>query len=184
MTLDNLDTLNDADPDEFVQAAGFLVENSPWVLRRVADARPFADVGALCDEIERVLRDLPRDAQNALMNVHPELAGAEAKAGRMNADSTSEQARLGLLSLDQATYAQLTSLNQAYREKFAFPCIVALRAQPDLGAVLDLFAMRLKSDVATEIDRNLTQIGLVVRARADRIRPGTDRSHIPEIKNQ
>lgn len=164
-----IQTLNQLAQEDFVQKAGFLVENSPWMLRSVAAARPFRDVDALCEEIERTLHNLPQDEKIALMNAHPELAGAEAEAGTMNEDSTSEQARLGLLALDHETLGQLTKMNKDYQEKFGFPCIIALWAKANTDAVMQSMAARLKNDIHTELHQNLTEIGLVVRSRAERI---------------
>ena len=75
---------------------GAIVENSPWIGQNCARKRPFASFEALHAAILAEIGALPVDSLDGLFRLHPELAGAEAKAGAMTSDSTSEQGRLGL----------------------------------------------------------------------------------------
>ncbi|RNF34344.1 2-oxo-4-hydroxy-4-carboxy-5-ureidoimidazoline decarboxylase [Paracoccus methylarcula] len=165
----SLHELNNADENRFVEMAGFLVENSSWVLEEIAGQRPFGSAQALCDAIEAAITRMNRADQTNLFLAHPELAGAEAQAGTMTRESTGEQGRLGLLSLDRKELERLQKLNAEYRQRFGYPFIVALSRQPDLAAVFGLLAQRLRNDPDAEIRATIAEIMHVVRGRAAQI---------------
>mgnify|MGYP003337566948 FL=1 len=83
--------------------------------------------------------------------------------------SHSEQGRLGLLNLDRARSERLAGLNLAYRERFGFPCIVALRLHASLESVLDEMARRLAADEPVERAAALEQVAHITRGRLEKI---------------
>ena len=113
----------------------------------------------------RTVEEAPREKQLALVRAHPELAGGEA----LTVDSTSEQARLGFNRLSKAELEQMNSLNRRYREKFGFPCIVALRLHANRASVMDEMARRLGNNAETELAGALQQIGHITRGRLDKL---------------
>ena len=157
--------LNQASPDEFVALVGPIVEHSPWVAAGIVEERPFADIDGLWAAMVRRIRSAPRDVQVSLIKVHPELAGAEALDGRMTDSSTSEQGRLGLTSLSSEDFGHLSALNSTYRERFGFPCIIALRMHQDQTSVFRAFEQRLGNDLEREIGNCIDQIAQIMRGR-------------------
>ncbi len=149
----------------FCALLGTVVEHAPWVAQRAWAARPFADPDALFRAMADVILGASRGDQLALLRGHPELAGQEARAGTMTADSQSEQGRLGLMALDAKTVRTIESLNQRYRERFGFPFIAALRLHADLHSVLLSFEHRLQNDETTELREALQQVLEVMRGR-------------------
>lgn len=158
-----------ASRDAFLAAIGGVVEHSPWVAERAFVYRPFSSVDALHAALVTCIRDASLEEQIALFNVHPELAGREAIAGSMTADSTGEQGRLGLTSLTAAELAELTVLNSRYREKFGFPFIAALRLHPDRHSMIASFKQRIDNDRETEIVNAIAQIAEIVRGRLEKL---------------
>jgi 2-oxo-4-hydroxy-4-carboxy-5-ureidoimidazoline decarboxylase len=122
-----LDDLNAMDEDAFVAALDGVVEHSPWVARAARAGRPFASVADLRGALEAAMRAAPRDRQVALIRAHPELAGREARAGELTAESAGEQARVGLDRLTADELRRLQGLNADYRERFGFPFVVCVR---------------------------------------------------------
>lgn len=168
----SLKDLNAADDATFVHLAEPLVENSAWVLRRIAGQRPFASRVGLCDAIEGAIRSAAVQERIALFRAHPELAGAEAQRGTMTPASSGEQGRLGLMSLGPTDHARLRELNAAYRARFGFPFIIALRRHADLKSVLDAFERRLGNGPEKEMETTVAEIMHVVRGRAARLFSG------------
>lgn len=158
-----------ATEDEFVQRAEFLVENSPWVLESVARTRPYHSVDELCIAIEKAIESWGREEQLRLIRAHPALAGSEAQAGTMTADSTSEQGRLGLLSLSSDELKELQRLNALYFDRFKFHCIIALFNQSSLDSVFTTIQTRLQNDDDVELQTCLSEIYRVIRNRARRL---------------
>lgn len=157
------------DEASFVALLGAVVEHSPWVARRAWLRGPFGSRQALFDALATEIHAAADAEQLALLRVHPELAGQEARAGTMTADSQSEQGRLGLLRLDAATVRRLDDLNRRYRERFGFPFIAALRLHAALDSVLADGEWRLGHDAATERRTALDQVCQVVRGRLERM---------------
>ncbi|WP_237151892.1 2-oxo-4-hydroxy-4-carboxy-5-ureidoimidazoline decarboxylase [Oryzibacter oryziterrae] len=156
---------------EFVDRFGDVAEHSPWVAVRAAEARPFANRSALVDAFAAAMRAATEQEQLALIRAHPDLAGKAAVAGTMAEDSKKEQKGAGLDRLTTEEFARFTSLNDAYKAKFGFPFIFAVKgATKDM--ILDAFDARIHNDAATEFDTALTQISRIFRFRLeDRVLP-------------
>jgi 2-oxo-4-hydroxy-4-carboxy-5-ureidoimidazoline decarboxylase len=106
------------------------------------------------------------EAQLALLRAHPELAGKEAQAGTMTGDSTAEQCGAGLNALSREEMARIADLNRRYREKFAFPFIIAVRQNTKDGIFRE-FERRLAHDRDTELATCLGQVFVITRLRLD-----------------
>lgn len=155
----SLAALNALDRDGFVAALGGVVEHSAWVAARAYGKRPFASVEALHAAMMNCVREAADAEQLALLRAHPELAGREAGAGTLTVDSSSEQGRLGFTSLSRSELERMRELNRRYREKFGFPCIMALRLHQERARVMAEMERRLANDTATELANALAQKG-------------------------
>jgi 2-oxo-4-hydroxy-4-carboxy-5-ureidoimidazoline decarboxylase len=164
-----LDELNALEKDAFVARLGAVFEHSPWVAERAWPHGPFASPEALHEAMLGAVHGAGREEKLALVRAHPELAGAQAREGALTADSTSEQGRLGFTSLSREEYLRMQELNRRYREKFGFPCIVALRLHGTRQSVMAEMARRLANDAETEIGNALEQIGQIARGRLEKL---------------
>ncbi len=162
----DLAALNATTQTDFVQALGGVFEYSPWVAEEAWSARPFATVDALHEAMMRVVRHRNTEEKIALLRAHPELAGRVARAGEMTRDSVAEQSSAGLDRMTEAEFARFDQLNTAYREKFGFPFIVAVRNHSK-KSILDRFANRLDNAPDKEIETALDEIGAITRMRLD-----------------
>ena len=160
--------LNALGEREFVARLGGVCEHSPWVAQRAYAARPFASVDALHAAMMAAVRAAAREQQLALVRAHPELAGSEAKQGRLTADSSSEQARLGFTGLSREELSRMAQLNRQYREKHGFPCIVALRLHATRESVMQEMARRIGNQTSEELAAALEQIGHITRGRLEK----------------
>ena len=162
MTLAELNRLT---RPQFEAALGAIFEHSPWVASDAYAARPFSSIESLHAAMTHAVLQASPERQLALIRAHPELAGAEAKEGTLTAHSSGEQARLGLTALSKTEFARITELNRRYREKFGFPCIIALRLHATRESVLAEMERRLANDRDTEMRNALAQIGHIARGR-------------------
>ena len=150
MTLADLNTL---ERTEFVAAIGWVFEHSPWVAERAWAARPFANVEELHQAlVEQVERGLPEE-QLALLRAHPDLG---TRAG-VSDPSSAEQAGVGLDQLSQAEFERMRGLNGAYREKFGFPFLFAVKGSTKHD-ILDALERRLQSSREEEYRMALDQV--------------------------
>jgi 2-oxo-4-hydroxy-4-carboxy-5-ureidoimidazoline decarboxylase len=164
-------TLNAMSQPAFVAVLGDIVEHSPWVAERAFSKRPFRSLEDLHAKLIECVHTAPTVEKIALFNRHPELAGKEAVAGAMTENSTSEQARLGLDRLPPTQFERLSRLNRAYREKFGFPFIAAVRLHGNLESLLGQFESRLQNDIETEVNLTVQQISEIVFGRLYKMFP-------------
>lgn len=161
-----LAAVNAMDRDAFVRALGGVFERSSWVAAQAWPRRPFASLdglhAALCDVVQRAARDV----QLELLRAHPDLAGKAARARAMTSASVAEQASAGLDRLGDDEYACFERLNAAYRERFGFPFIIAVRRH-DKAGILATFERRLGHRLDEEIAAALEQVFDITRIRLD-----------------
>jgi 2-oxo-4-hydroxy-4-carboxy-5-ureidoimidazoline decarboxylase len=158
-----LEEVNALGKDEFVARLGPVFEHSPWIAERAWHKRPFRSI----DELHRAMLAAvaSKDEKLQLARAHPELAGGQA----FTLASTSEQARLGFNALSREELDEMNRLNRSYRDKFGFPCIVALRLHAERHSVMAEIKRRLSNDAGTELANALEQIGHITRGRLERI---------------
>jgi 2-oxo-4-hydroxy-4-carboxy-5-ureidoimidazoline decarboxylase len=156
----SLSSLNAMPIDDFVKALGAIFEHSPWVARAVAPARPFSSVPALHAAMVRAVQDARQGAQLALICAHPDL-GARLK---MTDQSVSEQSGVGLDRLSPELFERFSRLNDAYRARFGFPFIIAVRNHTR-ESILEHFEQRLKNDADVERETALSEIAEIARFR-------------------
>jgi 2-oxo-4-hydroxy-4-carboxy-5-ureidoimidazoline decarboxylase len=159
-----IDQANQLTLDEFVETFGPLYEHSPWVAEAAWRRRPFDGLEDLQRALEEAVVDAPPERQLALIRSHPELAGPEASEGTLTAESTSEQASAGLDRLSAQDVATLRRLNAAYREKFGFPLVVAVREHTK-QSIFAQAQTRLANPEGEEVRTALGEIFKIARLR-------------------
>ena len=151
----------------FVNRYGGIYEHSPWVAE---EAETIVGNAADIETIAAVMADCVDNAavekQLALIRAHPDLAGKAQIAGELTADSTSEQASAGLDQCSAQEYERFQSLNDAYKEKFGFPFVMAVR-NSSRAEILEAFDSRLGNDPDTEFETALAEIHKIARLRLE-----------------
>jgi 2-oxo-4-hydroxy-4-carboxy-5-ureidoimidazoline decarboxylase len=166
MTSYSLDTLNAANEADFAAALGDIYEHSPWVAKAASRGRPFATLLALHEAMKAAVMAVPAETRLVLVKAHPDLAGKAARAGALTADSTDEQASVGLDRLTDAEFARFHRLNDAYQTKFGIPFIVCVRRHTK-DSILRQFERRLEHNAAGEMTAALDEIFQIAALRLD-----------------
>jgi 2-oxo-4-hydroxy-4-carboxy-5-ureidoimidazoline decarboxylase len=164
----DMTAVNAMDRAGFVEKFGGIFENSPWVAEQAWASRPFASLDAMHEAMVGVARNAPAPVQLKLLQSHPDLAGKEAQAGAMTASSVAEQAGAGLSALQPAEMAEISQLNAAYKAKFGFPFIIAVRMYTKEGIFFE-FRRRLRNDTATEFAGDLHNVSIITRLRLNKL---------------
>ena len=152
----NLARINALDQPGFADELGWIFEHSPWVAERAWNARPFVSWESLHAAMIRAVDAATGEEQLALICAHPDL-GARAK---MTDVSVAEQAGAGLDQLTQIEFQLLYSRNDAYKKKFGFPFIYAVKGAGK-HEILRALEQRLNSDAASERKTALQQIARI-----------------------
>lgn len=166
-TLRTLTDINALTAAQFTAAFGAVYEHSPWIAERAFRLRPlsgFPSRAALHAALVASVHDATEEEQVALLRAHPELAGREAAAGTLTADSLNEQTRAGLSALTPAEVQRLRELNAQYRRQFGFPFIIAARNNTK-AAIFATLEARLHNTRGMELDNALAQVGEIARLR-------------------
>ena len=161
------------DEATFVATFGGVFEHSPWVARG-AFARGLPDDADTAAGLHRamcaVLREASAERRLDVINAHPDLAGKLASAGRLTPESGREQASAGLDRLTDAERTRFNGLNDAYKQKFEVPFIIAVKGL-DKDAITAEFERRLRHDRADELAEALRQVERIARLRLETLLP-------------
>ena len=164
-----LEQLNSASLQEASQLLDGLYEHSPWIAERALQQRPFVSWAHLKHSMTQVLQDAGRDAQIALIQAHPELAGKAMVRKELTAESTHEQSKAGLTACTPAEFEKIQTLNAAYKQKFGWPFILAVRGPRGLGLnkhqIIATLERRLHGHPDFELQECLRNIHRIVEIR-------------------
>lgn len=161
-----LDAVNRMSDAAFVAAFGDVAEHSPWVAHAAAKVRPFADRRAMAEAFIDAIFDADPPMKLALIRAHPDLAGRAAIAGDLAPESQREQAGAGLDRLTAEEFGRFTTLNDAYRQKFGFPFILAVKGASK-DQILASFSERIDNEPEAEFAMALRQVARIVSFRLD-----------------
>ena len=151
----------------FISAFGDIYEHSPWIAEQAFERLPVDrrdDIEAVHACMSQVVADADRARLMALINAHPDLAGKAAVQGQLTAASTQEQAGAGISQCTPEEFQRFTELNDAYRARFGFPFIMAVKGS-NRHQILASFEKRIHNDVEAEFKEALSQINLIALFR-------------------
>ena len=154
--------LNVMDRKRFVEALGWIFEDSPWVAERAWDSRPFSDIDALHQAMVAQVAVASREEQLTLLRAHPDL-GTRA---RVSDASRGEQAGAGLDRLTAEEFAQLSRWNAEYRERFGFPFLFAVKGSTKHD-ILRALEVRRGATQEAEFAEALRQVYRIARFRLE-----------------
>lgn len=160
----SLRELDRMDRAAFVAAIGHAFEHSPWVAAEAFERRPFGSLEGLYAALCATLQAAPRERQLELIRAHPDLAGRIARAADLTAESRREQASAGLDEMDAAEGAELSRLNEAYRQRFGFPFVICARLT-DRRGILAALRRRRSNDPESEVAEALAEIERIAALR-------------------
>ncbi|WP_404285526.1 allantoinase PuuE [Microvirga sp. RSM25] len=150
----------------FVELFGDIFEHSPWIAERTYDAGLTTGqdtTEGLHAAMVNALSEATREQKLALINAHPDLAG-RLKLADLTVDSRGEQSSAGLDSLTEAERSRFLALNDAYKQKFGFPFIMAVKGRSK-DEILAAFEERLEHEPDEEFETAVVQIELIALLR-------------------
>ncbi|PSB11819.1 OHCU decarboxylase [Pleurocapsa sp. CCALA 161] len=148
--------------EEFTAVLGKIWEETPEIAEKAWQDKPFENLEALYQAMLAVVNQMSEAKQVALIKAHPDL-GSKTK---MAEASVQEQAGIGLDRLSKSEYQRFQFLNQAYKDKFGFPFIVAVKHHTK-ESILEAFETRLNNTQEREKQQALTEISKIARLRLD-----------------
>jgi OHCU decarboxylase len=153
--------------EAFVEAFADIYEHSPWVAEKAFDLCQddrVDEIDGLHQRMADLLLSASHEAQLALINAHPDLAGKAAVRGELTEASTSEQAGAGIHECTAEEFSRFTELNDAYKAKFGFPFIMAVKGS-NRHQILAAFEERIHNSPEAEFARALAEINKIALFR-------------------
>lgn len=153
--------------DAFIATFADIYEHSPWVAAAAYDQGQLSeldDIQTLHSRMSQILLDADHARQLALINAHPDLAGKAAVQGQLTESSTSEQAGAGIHECTPEEFARFTELNDAYKTRFAFPFIMAVKGS-NRQQILAAFETRIHNPADAEFACALAEINKIALFR-------------------
>ena len=158
---------SDMDRETFIAAFGGIFEHSAWI----AEGAYAGEMGPTHDTAQgvhqalvQVFRAADEGQRLGVLTAHPDLAGKLAEAKQLTADSTAEQASVGLDSLTDSERQMLTDMNTTYTSKFGFPFIIAVRDNTK-ASIIAAFQRRIEQPRDTEFAEACKQVERIAELR-------------------
>ena len=159
MTISQLNALG---VNDFVDQVGWVFENSSWVARRAWKYRPFASLDDLHTRMTSEVACASTNEKLALLRAHPDL-GTRAKVSE---SSAREQAGAGLDQLTPVEFARLHQCNEAYKQKFGFPFLFAVKGSSKVR-IMQALEARLQATPEEEFQEALRQVYRIAHFRLE-----------------
>lgn len=153
-------TLNQMSQAEFTEALSSIFEHTPEIAAQAWQEHPFDDVTNLHQVMTAIVENMNEADQLKLIRAHPDL-GSKFK---MAEASINEQSTVGLDQLSSDEYQHFQQLNDAYKQKFGFPFIIAVRNHTK-DSILAAFEQRLENMIALERKQAIAEIIEIARWR-------------------
>lgn len=149
----------------FIERFGGVYEHSPWVAEQCFHrAAGLSDAGAIAGVFADCVDRSSPETKLALIRAHPDLAGRAAVRGELSGDSTDEQASAGIDQCTPEEFHRFQKANDAYKEKFGFPFVMAVR-NSNRRAILDAFEVRLQNSQEQEFEKAIEEIHKIAGLR-------------------
>ncbi|MCG8491777.1 MAG: 2-oxo-4-hydroxy-4-carboxy-5-ureidoimidazoline decarboxylase [Sneathiellales bacterium] len=153
--------------EKFIELYGGVYEHSSWVAEQAWDAGASSghdDIASLATLMASIVAKSDDRVKMNLILAHPDLAGKAAVSGELTVSSTSEQASAGLNDCSEEEFEKFQSYNTAYKEKFRFPFIKAVK-NSNRFEILKGFEERLENSEEQEFITALAEIDKIAAFR-------------------
>jgi 2-oxo-4-hydroxy-4-carboxy-5-ureidoimidazoline decarboxylase len=164
-----IEALNSLDREGFIDAVGWVFEESPWVAERAWNSRIFRERRFPASGDGRtggsgVERRTVGSIASAPRSRHPR--PRPQRRARVSVASGAEQAGAGLDRLTPPEFERLQRLNTEYRDKFGFPFLFAVKGSTKHD-ILRALEQRLEDDPEQEYREALRQVFRIARFRIE-----------------
>lgn len=157
-----IDDLLSRPKDDVVAYLGSVYEHSSWVAEELTknidqNNNNMTTVTQLAAIMKKIVENASQDQKMALLCAHPDLCEKVGTLETLTKESQEEQTKLGLQSLSTEEHTRFNQLNEAYRRKFGFPFILAVRNATKY-TVLAALAGRIHNTFEQEFAAALAQV--------------------------
>tara|TARA_B110000196_G_C20664951_1_gene439193 strand:- start:66 stop:572 length:507 start_codon:yes stop_codon:yes gene_type:complete len=163
--LNKIDKLSQS---EFTEVFGNIFENASWISEKLYTQKPFKNFGDLSKKMISIFEDTNDQNKLKILKSHPDLAD-KTKIGLLTEDSKKEQNHAKLDQCTEGEYIEFKNLNSQYKNKFAFPFIIAVagKKKPE---ILNIFKKRILNSKKIEFDESIKQVIKIASLRLNMLK--------------
>ena len=162
-----LDQVNSMNREQFVETFAGLFQDKTWPVELAYDLKPYTDTQDLRRAFSEAVFSGSDQDQRALIAGYPDLGSPAVAEGDAGEGSIRDQAALGLHWLGEEEAEQLAALTTAYRDRFGFPLITAVRDADSFDRVMEQGEARMGNSVQQERVAALIEVAKVASYRFD-----------------
>ena len=162
-----INKINNLPQSKFIEIFANIFEKTKWIAERLYNQKPFNSFEDLCSKILEIFKTTSKENQLKIIRAHPDLAN-KTKISLLTSDSLTEQNRAKLDQCSEKEFNEFKNLNNAYKKKFDFPFILAVRNK-NKAEILNEFKKRIINSVENEFNEAITQICKIANLRLNEI---------------
>ena len=152
--------LNALDTASFCKVLSGVYEHSPWVITEAVRSRPFSTLKELQASCEAAIDRASHEAQDLLIQAHPDLAAKLDQLQHLTEFSKKEQSKAGFAMLKPAEIDELRAELIRYRARFGHPFILCVTEYSAVD-VLPILKTRMHCEQIEEKYNCLSQIARI-----------------------
>lgn len=150
--------------EDFIAKFGNVIEHCALSSASVWAYRPFKNLEEMQARFEEFIDQLPLTGKAGILRLYPDLAGKLAQSGRLTSESVAEHASAGLNNMSDTERAEISELNEKYKNIFGFPFVICARQNKKEAILLGL-ENRLKNSSETEVITGVNEVKKICSLR-------------------
>ncbi|AHY46586.1 pbuX: xanthine permease [Rubrobacter radiotolerans] len=156
---------NRLDREAFAERFAPLFQGARWVPEEAYDeGHPFSNIQDMRHSFQMAVYDAPEERQVELLRSYTPLSRAATAEGGLSTLSVRERRAVGLTTLSPEEDEEFQRMNAAYREKFGFPLVTAVRDHTK-DTLLDDAESRLRHSREQEILISIVEVVKIANYR-------------------
>lgn len=164
-----LEKLNNLSQQEFQAKFQNVIEHSTEIIAYISQKQPFASTEYFISTFKTYLTNLSKTEKQQILQNYPDLAGTKANENKLTTDSAYEHSTAGLYNLSSEQSAEMKQLNEIYRQKFGFPCVICVRKTSGAKEILCILRQRVLNESAVELDVGINEVMKICEIRIGEI---------------
>ena len=165
-----INKINKLPKSDFIKFFANIFESSKFIAEELYKKKDpsFNDFDSLSQYILDIFDNTTKEQKLKILCSHPDLAN-KTKISSLTPDSKKEQQSVGLDSCSEEEYNEFKKLNNAYKKKFNFPFILAIKGK-NKNEILKNFRKRVSSDLEIEFAEAVKQVKQIAILRLEELK--------------
>ena len=163
-TIYSIEKVNQLSENEFINTFGNVFEKTNWIANKAFNSKPYKSFDEFISTLIKIYENSSKEDCLKIFNAHPELAVEK----KLTKDSHKEQRGANLNRCNDEEFNEFKNLNIAYKSKFGFPFIIAVKGK-NKNEILNNLRKRIKNEINLEFNEAREQVKKIATFRLNEI---------------